>query len=634
MVVMPPMTSCYSENGYVTDGMINYYAARAKGGTGLVIVEDCIIDTPLGRHGYTDTYIDDDKYIGGLGRLAEAIKACGARAGIQLNHGGRMAGRLRDGQLVMTAGETPVAPSAIAYPFPGFGAPRELSVAELETIEDKFAEGARRARDAGFDLISIHCSHQYLVEQSLSPLSNQRQDEYGGSFENRLCFLLEIIRKTKQKVGGDFPLICRVSGMEYIEGGLTVDDARMIAKRLESAGIYALNVSHGANPGGLSENSVKPLTESPKSEQRGELVHLAVPIKEVVSIPVMTVGRIVTPDLAEEIISQGKADMVCIGRGLITDPEWAKKADEGRESEIRHCIGCESCFASTDGSPLQCAINPAAGNEEAYRLTKAEKSKNIIIAGGGSAGMEAARVAAGRGHRVTLYERDKLGGQLSLSCLPPGKDEFVMFLEFERGQLEKLGVSIKNEELDYEIIAREEPDAVIIATGARPLKPAIPGIEGENVVTAWQVLGGGMPAGKKTVVIGGGVTGCETAEMLAVNGNWVTIVEMLDAVAGDAVDLPFYHLALLKTLKLLEVEILTGTTVKEITESGIVVESGGRRSTIEADVVVLSLGVEPDNTLAEQLKGSDIEMYVVGDCDVTGKLPEAVRAGFLAGLAV
>lgn len=633
-VVMPPMTSCYPENGYVTDRMIDYYAARAEGGTGLVIVEDCIVDTPLGRHGYTDTYIDDDKYIDGLGRLAKTIKAGGARAGIQLNHAGRMAGRLKEGKLVLTDGEQPVSVSAIAYPFPGFEVPRELSVAELRAIEDKFAEAARRARDAGFDLVSIHCSHQYLVEQSLSPLSNRRQDEYGGDFGRRMHFLLEIIRKTREKVGDEYPLICRVSGMEYIDGGLTVDDAIRIARWLESAGIKALNVSHGANPGGLSENSVKPLTESPKSEQRGELVHLAAPIKKAVSIPVMTVGRIVTPDLAEEIISQGKTDMVCIGRGLIADPDWAKKANEGREREIRHCIGCENCFASTDGSPLQCAINPAAGNEEAYRLTKTEKAKKVIIAGSGPAGMEAARVAAERGHRVTLYEKDKLGGQLNIACLPPGKDEFMMFLDFEKGQLEKLGVSVANSELTPEIIDDEKPDAVIIATGARPLKPAIPGIEGNNVITAWQVLGGDMTSDKKVVVIGGGVTGCETAEMLAVNGNRVTVVEMLDEIAGDAVTLPFYYLALLKTLKLLEVEIMTGTTLKEINNNRIVVESNGQFSSIEADKVVLSLGVAPDNTLAEQLKGTNLEMYMVGDCDVIGKLPQAVRAGFLAGLVV
>ncbi len=633
-VVMPPMTSCYPENGYVTDRMIDYYAARAEGGTGLVIVEDCIVDTPLGRHGYTDTYIDDDKYIDGLCRLAEAIKAGGARAGIQLNHAGRMAGRLKEGKLVLTDGEQPVSVSAIAYPFPGFEAPRELSIAELRAIEDKFAEAARRAKEAGFELVSIHCSHQYLVEQSLSPLSNRRQDEYGGDFDRRMHFLLEIIRKTREQVGDEYPLICRVSGMEYIEGGLTVDDAIRIAQRLESAGIKALNVSHGANPGGLSENSVKPLTESPKSEQRGELVYLAAPIKKAVSIPVMTVGRIVTPGLAEEIISQNKADMVCIGRGLIADPEWAKKANEGREKEIRHCIGCENCFASTDGSPLRCAINPAAGNEEAYRLTKGEKAKKVIVAGGGPAGMEAARVATSRGHRVILYEKDRLGGQLNLACLPPGKDEFVMFLDFEKGQLEKLGVSVVNSELTPEIVADEKPDAVIIATGARPLKPAIPGIEGSNVVTAWQVLGGDMPSGKKVVVIGGGVTGCETAEMLAVNGNSVTIVEMLDTIAGDAVTLPFYYLALLKTLKLLDIEVLTGTNVKEITENGIIMESGGRCFTIDAEAVVLALGVEPDNTVAEQLKGSGLEIYIAGDCAEIGKLPEAVRAGYLAGLAV
>lgn len=259
-VVMPPMTTGFARDGFVTDTMIDYHAARASGVVGLVIVEDCIVDTPLGKHGYNDIFIDDDKFIPDLRRLARAIKDNGARAAIQLNFSGRMAGKLRDGRLMMTEGQLPVAPSAIAYPFPGFVVPRELTVREIEAIEDRFAEAARRAQEAGFDMISLHCSHQFLIEQFLSPLSNQRQDAYGGSPERRQRFVLEIIKKVRQKTGEGFPIICRVSGKEVLPGGLTVEDARQIALSLEKAGVVALNVSHGANPGGILPRSVAPST--------------------------------------------------------------------------------------------------------------------------------------------------------------------------------------------------------------------------------------------------------------------------------------------------------------------------------------------------------------------------------------
>lgn len=633
-VVMPPMTTSFAQNGFVTDTMINFYAARAKGGVGLIIVEDCIVDNPLGKHGVNDIFIDDDKYIPNLARLASAIKENGAVAGIQLNHGGRMAGKLHDGQLKITAGKQPVAPSAIAFPFPGFVVPRELTVGEFQELEDRFAEAARRMKDAGFDLVSIHCSHQYLIEQTLSPNSNKRKDEYGGDLERRMHFLLEIIRKTKKKIGDDFPLICRMSGMEYAKGGITVEDAKQIARKLENAGISALNVSHGANPAGLTSESVSPLTIKPKRQQRGELVHLAAPIKEVVSIPVMTVGRIITPALAEEIISQGKADLVCIGRGLITDPEWANKAKQGREKEIRHCIACEYCFTSVLGSPLTCTVNAALGKEKAYKLNKAPRSKQVFIAGGGPAGMEAARVAAIRGHNVTLFEKERLGGQINMATLPPGKDEFQLILNYLEEQINNLPVRVENQELTREIIDQKKPDVVILAAGAKPLKPRIKGIDNKNVLTAWQVLKGEMPRTENVVVIGGGATGAETAELLSLNGNNVTIVEKLDEIIGEVRSLPFYYLGLSKTLKLLNIEIITGITVQEITDNAVIGDVNGKPASIKADKVVLAIGIESENSLSEQLADLDMEIYAVGDCAGIGQLSKAIREGFHAGLSV
>jgi 2,4-dienoyl-CoA reductase (NADPH2) len=633
-VVMPPMTTGFARDGFVTDTMIDYYAARASGGVGLVIVEDSIVATPQGKHGYNDIYIDDDKFIPDLSRLSKAIKDSGAAAAVQLNFSGRVAGKLRDGRLMMTEGQLPVAPSAIAYPANGFVVPHELTVAEIEPIEDRFAEAARRAQEAGFDMVSLHCSHQFLIEQFLSPLSNRRRDAYGGSPEKRRRFVLEIIEKVRQKTGKGFPIVCRLSGKEVLPGGLTVDDARSIARSLEKAGVIALNVSHGTDPVGLSPRAVAPLTSRTKKDSRGELVPLAAAIKQAVSIPVMTVGSIITPQLAEEVLEQGKADLVCIGKGLIADPEWPLKAWEGRESEIRHCIACEHCFMSLAGTPLECAINPAVGRERVVKLKPAARPKKVIVAGGGPAGLEAARVAAARGHRVTLYEKDRPGGQLDLARRLPGKDEYGLFLDYELGQLKKLGVKIESCELDQETATRGRPDAIIVATGAVPRKSGLPGIDSTNVVTAWQVLRGEMPRDKRVAVVGGGSTGAETAVMLALNGNKVTVVEKLDEIAADTAGTPFFHLGLLNALEAHGVRLLIGATAEQITGSGVVVSRQGRRRTIRADTVVIALGVEPDRRLSEKLKDAGVELYIVGDCAAVANLARAVKEGFQAGMAL
>ena len=502
-IVMPPMTTSYARDGFVTDTMIDYYAARAKGGVGLVIVEDCIVETPVGIHGYNDIFIDNDKFIPDLRRLAKAIKQHGAKAAIQLNHSGRMGGRLRDWRLVLTNGVQPVAPSPIAYPAKDFVVPKELTIKEIEAVEDKFASAAFRAREAGFDMVSIHCSHQFLVEQFLSPLSNKRTDAYGGSPEKRFRFIREIIEKIRQITGNDFAVICRVSGKEVMPGGLTIDDACEIAQKLEQVGVNALNVSHGANPAGVTPRTAAPLTESTVKESRGGMVPLAAAIKKSVKIPVMTVGRIIMPQMAEDILQQGRADFICIGKGLIADPDWAVKVQEGREAEIRHCIACDYCFTSVEDTSLVCAVNPACGRERAFKLVSSPKSKKVFIAGGGPAGLEAARVAAERGHKVIIYEKNQPGGQLNMALRLPGKDEYPLFLDYELVQLNRLGVKIVRQELRRDAIESEKPDVVIIAAGALPRRPALPGIEKENVLTAWQVFEGVSARGKRLSSLAG-----------------------------------------------------------------------------------------------------------------------------------
>ncbi len=631
-VGMPPITTNYAQDGFVSDRMIDFYASVARGGAGLIIVEDCIIDSTNGRHTCNDTFICDDKYIPGLRRLAQTIKDKGAVAAVQLSHAGRGVGRLRDGQTLLAEGAVPVAPSPFAPRATGYILPKELTVEEIQEIINRFATAALRAQEAGFELISFHCTHGYLIEQFLSPISNRRSDGYGGDPERRFRFISEIIHRAREKVGNDFPIMCRISGAELTEGGLTVEDCQQNAKRLETAGVNCISVSV---TGRIISGSGVIASSAAMRSQHGTIVHLAASIKRAVSIPVMTADRIITPDLAEKILEEGKADIIGIGRGLVADPEWPFKAREGRLEDIRYCISCESCLpmGAPKELPLACAINPVAGREEEFKITRASEAKKVLIAGGGPAGLEAGRVAALRGHLVYLYEKDKVGGQINLASRLPGKNEMELFINFEREQLSKLGVKIKNRELTSEIVLEEKPDVLIVATGASPVLPQIPGITNNNVISYWQVLGGAA-VNDKVVVIGGSQLGAETAEYLASKGCEVTIVEESDRVAWDIAHLPLTYGSLLASLEQLEVKVLSGATVKRIEETGVVVKQTNRVMTVPADMVVVAKRPKSNRALADQLDRLDIPFYLVGDCAGVGRLSKAVKEGFRVALNI
>ena len=630
-IVMPPITTNFAKEGLVTDCMVDYYAERGRGGVGLIIVEDAIVDTPVGNHALDCLYIDDDKYVPSLGRIAQAVKAGGAKAMLTLNHGGRRAGRIENGQLLVTKGKIPVAPSPLPHPVTGFVVPHELNIEEIEELEDKFVQAACRVKEAGFDGLSLHAAHMYLISEFLSPVSNQRNDIYGGDLKCRLRFLVNIIRKVKEKLG-DYPIMVRINGREGLEGGITIEDAKEIACGLEAAGVDCISLSCGAGIALAIRNFPTPV--APMRLPHGSEVNLAAAVKQVVSIPVMTANRIVTPQEAEDILEQGRADLVGIGRGLIAEPEWPRKAKERQEDEIRLCIGCMYCIKRVleDRVDMRCAINTAAGQEAECKITPANKPKMVFIAGGGPAGLEAARVSALRGHKVHLFEKEKLGGQLNLACVPPGKDDLKLFLTFEEKQLNKLGIRVDYKALTPKIISQEKPDAVIVASGAQPLLPSLPGIENKNVVTSWQVLKKEVITGSKVVVLGGGEVGAETAEYLAAKGKQVTIVEMLDNIAAD-IDRTT-RLLLLFSLDELGVKMLTKTTAKEITDRGVLIDHRGKEEFIEADTVVLALGAKPNRELAYQIKKLGIELHIVGDCADVRRLPEAVEEGYKAGLKV
>lgn len=437
-IALPPMTSNYAnEDGTVSDQLVDFFAERAAGGLGLIIVEATYV-SQNGRRSKYNINIFDDRFIPGLTRLVAAIKSHGTKTSIQISHGGRECRR-------EVTGEQPVAPSAVSSAFSGYGAgeqPRILSYEEIEKIIEDFVQAALRAKKAGFDMVEIHAAHGYLISQFLSPNTNFRTDKYGGSLEGRARLLLEIIARCKEALGPDVPVTLRINASDYAPGGLTFEESLEIAKLAEKAGAEALHVSAGVN-------AARPYMMIPGMDvPKGCNVEAALKFKEVLSIPVIVAGRISDPLLAEDIIREGKADIVSVGRGMIADPEWIKKTAKRDFGAIRKCIGCnEGCIRRLhEAKRITCAINPATGREAAFKegLKKAAVTKKVAVAGGGPAGMEAARVAALRGHKVTLYEeQDSLGGLLKIAAIPPQRGDIANLVGYYQNELPRLGVEIR-----------------------------------------------------------------------------------------------------------------------------------------------------------------------------------------------
>jgi 2,4-dienoyl-CoA reductase-like NADH-dependent reductase (Old Yellow Enzyme family)/thioredoxin reductase len=610
-LVLPAMgTNLGTEEGYVTDRLINYHRVRAKGGVGLSITELVCVDPPKGKVSSRQLCIDDDRFILGLRELARAIQQGGARAAIQLHHTG--AATRAD-----IIGTQPVAPSPIRRA-PVFDVPRELTVEEIRYLVSRFATAARRAKEAEFDGIEIHAAHSYLLQQFLSRTFNHRQDEYGGCLENRARFLLEIIRAIRSSVGRDYPLWCRING-EEIGGGITIEEAKEVARMAEEAGVDAINVS-GAP-------SVRP-----PFAPRGWALPLAQEIKKVVNVPVIVVGRL-TMELGEEALRQGKADFIALGRPLIVDPDLPTKVATHQEEDVRPCIECNLCLEeyAMAGRETECSVNSAVGREAEYRIEPTDKPKKVLVVGGGPAGMEAARVAALRGHQVMLYEREnRLGGQLSLAAEPPYKSDLAIFTDYQARQVRKAGVKIELKKgVDAALFSDLKPEVVILATGILPLIPQIPGINKDNVVTAEDVLSHKVKMGRRVIILGGGIVGCETALLLADQGKEVTVVEMLPAMATKMV--PSIREALLGTLSSKGVLMLTGIRVEEITSSGMIFrDAEGKPQVIEADNIVLAAGAVSNNQLAEELRGK-AEFYVIGDALEPRRIKEAISEGYHVG---
>jgi 2,4-dienoyl-CoA reductase-like NADH-dependent reductase (Old Yellow Enzyme family)/thioredoxin reductase len=605
-----------SDDGFVTKRAKAYYEARAAGGAGLIIIEVSGIDFPAGRALVGLMSISDDKYVPGMRELVDRIHRHGAKACLQLHHAGAET-------TTAVAGRQPVGPSAVQNMFGEMA--RELSVAEILELEDKYAEAAERAKWAGFDAVEIQGSSMYLVAQFLSPYWNKRLDDYGGTAEKRARFLVEIIQACKQAVGPAFPVWGRFHASEYgADDCVTVEDAIVTAKMTQDVGADAVHISCM----GFGREGHR----GPIPLERGHLVLLGEQIKNAVSVPLITVGGL-TPQLAESVLEEGKADFVSLGRALIADPDIPRKLTLGTPEDIRPCILCFDCAEELDMGRVQCSVNALAGNEEEYRIEPTKEPKSVVVVGGGPGGMEAARVAALRGHKVTLYEKKStLGGQLLDACIAPYKSDIKDFVDYLVNQISKLGIKVKlGKEVTPEEMEKLTPDAVVIACGLEPLTvPPIPGLKEANPVFAQSVLREEVSVGDKVIVIGGGMVGLETAEHLADKGKKVTVVEITDRLASGLYGIP--RAARIRRLRGKGVLMLTGTKVGEVRDKQVIVtRATGEKEALEFDTVVLAAGAPPAGEPWKALKGKVGSIHFVGDCIQPRGIFEAIHEGNKVG---
>lgn len=633
-VVLAPMSNNLMKDGFVTERAIRFYEAVAKGGVSLITCEDGIVDFPLGNNVKFPAAIDDDKYVPMLKKLNDTVHTYGAKTIMQLAHGGRRSGRVakKSGCLDVTRGMIPVGPSEIAHPAPGYVVPKELSIDQIKQVVEQFGQGARRAVEAGFDAIGLHCAHMYLCGEFLSPWANKRTDAYGGSFEKRLTFVLEVIERIRKEAGDDHPIIVRMNGMEP-EGGNSLADIRKIGNAFEKAGVDAIHVSVGF-AATIKDPSFIPSIPSMRFAD-GPIVHLAENIKKGVKIPVIAVNKIRTPEFAEKILQEGKADMIALGRTLVADPDFVNKTAEGRYDDICPCISCcQGCIQNVveKDLPMSCTVNPTAGREGEFQIEKAGKKKKVLIAGGGPGGLEAAIIAAKRGHSVTIYEkRDKLGGLLIEAAIPPHKTDINRLTDYFIKQVDKLGIKIVlNTEVTPSFVNNEKPDALIIAAGGDYVIPDIPGAESNHVILALDVLNEKVKPGKNIVIIGGGRTGLELAEFLGEKEIKTVIIEMQDSVGAgmpSQVKMP-----LMFSLEDYGVNIITLAEAKEITNDGVIIAQGDEEKLIQADTIILATGFKGKPEFNESFKDTAPEVFFIGNCVKQGNILDAVRKGFLAAI--
>lgn len=630
-IVMSPMGNYLANpDGTVSEADIAFYSARAKGGVGLIFTECMFVESRRGRGNTHQISAAEDRCVEGLQRLAEAIHALDSKIVAQIYHPGRQGVSAVNDNLPM------LAPSAIECAVVHQPAVM-MTTAEVQNMVSHFVAAAGRVQEAGFDGVEVHGAHGYLINEFLSPYTNQRTDQYGGSFDNRMRFLSEIVSGIRSRCGADFPLIVRLSVDEFLDTigrkdqGLKLADGIEIAKRLEQLGIDAVDVSSGIY-------ETMSVAWEPASYDQGWKIYLSEAIKKAVNIPVIGVSAIRDPEYAERVLEEGKLDFVGSARQHFADPEWANKAREGRVGEIRKCISCLLCMeslisADMTGTPCRCSINIEGGRESVYvNLRQDGEGRTVAIIGGGPAGMEAARILSARKFKPVIFEKQsRLGGQLVLAAKPPKKEKLNWLIQYLQIQMQKLQVDVRlNTEANLQQLQELDPYAVFVAQGSEPLLPRnIKGLDSESVCTAQQVLSGERSFSKqKVAVIGSGMTGIETAELLAGQGNTVTVFEMADEIGPG---LYFQNLLdVLARLQAGDVQLLIGHRLMEIREHTAVFQQVETSEIKEYDFdgIVMSLGNISSSQGVKELTQQFQRVSLLGDAVRPGRIRNALENAY------
>ncbi len=601
----PMGTSSYDEYGAPTEQTIDYFVERAKGGVGLI---DC-----HAVHGTANLF--DDKQIPFMARLSTAIHDAGAKCALQISAPGLFEGS---------------GPSSVFSVRTGAFV-KEASKEEIRKFVEIVSDIGLRIKQAGFDMVEIHAAHGHLLSSYLSPYTNRRTDEYGGSPENRARSICEMVECIRDKVGSDFPISVRFNGTDFIPGGTTIEDALIQAHLFEKAGASLLHVSASTE----HNHEVEILSYLFPD---GYLVELAARVKKAVKIPVCAVGKLGDPVLANQVLEDGKADFIAEGRALLADPHWANKVKEGRIDEINRCIYCNNCWdrmsITRKEKRLFCTVNPALFREKEYAIKKVAKPKKVMVIGGGVAGMQAAKVAAERGHAVTLYEANgELGGAWNIASAQPNKEIYRNLTRQLTTGLKERGVKIiLNKKADVDLVKAEKPDAVVVATGAKPAVLPIPGVNGPNVVQAVDIIMGKAETGGRVVVIGGRMVGMEAALYLAEKGKKVSLVTLKRlGENGKKLEENLYRTLRDRMIKN-GIQMFPSTPAVEIRPDGVFANDDGRIVWLEADTVVLAVGYKSENELVQKLKGVAPKIYSIGDCNAPRDALDATREGMEVGL--
>lgn len=610
-IVMAPMGMgrMDEDDGNWGEKVQEYFLARSRGGAGLITTCGIMVTQKL--EPFTSHHFNaySDKHLDSMRRIADGAHQHGAKLSVQLSAG---LGRVLP-KFLLDLNPDPSIPPVSASPGPYFYNPsvmcRALRTDEVEELAQAFGAAAKRCQMAGVDIVELNGHNGYILDQFMSAIWNQRSDKYGGSREKRLNLAREIISAIKLATGGDLPVIYRFGMDHQIEGGRTEVESAVICSELEAMGYDALHLDAGCyeNPW---------LGHPTMYQSRGSVVKMAAKAKSVVKIPVIAVGKLHYPDLAESVLREGKADFIALGRGLLADPDWPSKVKEGRLDDLVMCIvDCEGCIGELyKGRAVSCTVNPACGHEKEWALTPVKRKRNLLVLGGGPAGMEAARLGALRGLSVTLWEKSgQLGGNLRVAGGPPSKRDLLDLLNYQVAQIHKLPVEVK---LGTEGTARDVlasgADLVVLAVGAVPNKMDLPGAASNKTVTAVELLSGKVHVGKRVVVVGGGLIGCETALHLAKEGHDVTMTTRRESLMDDVNFLT--RTTLLALLRESEIKVLMNTWAQQVVNEGLVAKQAGVETTLRADTIVLSAGMRPSNELQSELGGKLPNLFAIGDC--------------------